>query len=123
MSSPLYRTARWQRRRAWQLRHEPMCAFCTLFGRVTVATVADHIEPHRGDPAAFWANALQSLCATCHSGLKQRQEATGRLAGHDLAGEPIDPNHPWNRGAGSDQKSADPTDRPVPTVKQPFPFR
>jgi 5-methylcytosine-specific restriction protein A len=36
--------------------------------RVTVATLVDHVVPHRGDPALFWdVENWQSLCATCHA--------------------------------------------------------
>ena len=44
-----YCTAGWQRRRAHQLMIEPLCRLCLEAGRVTPATVADHVEPHRGD--------------------------------------------------------------------------
>lgn len=37
--------------------------------------VADHIRPHRGDPALFWwADGIQCLCKPCHDGAKQREE-------------------------------------------------
>ena len=68
-----------------------------LRGRVTAASVADHVEPHRGDPVKF-EGPLQSLCASCHSSIKQSLERTGRIKGHDRRGNPIDPMHPWNRG-------------------------
>jgi hypothetical protein len=32
---------------------EPLCRLCLEAGRVTPATVADHLEPHRGDFTAF----------------------------------------------------------------------
>ena len=44
-----YCTAGWQRRRRHQLHIEPLCRLCLEAGRVTPATVADHVEPHRGD--------------------------------------------------------------------------
>lgn len=68
--------AAWRRRREAQLRAEPLCRLCKADGRVTAATVADHLVPHRGDPALF-DGPLQSLCATCHSARKQREEANG----------------------------------------------
>jgi len=91
----------WQKRRAHQLRLHPLCRMCmdslaTLF---VFATVADHITPHRGDRVLF-AGPLQSLCASCHSSSKQELEATGRIRGCDLNGDPLDPNHPWNREPG-----------------------
>lgn len=71
---PLYGTARWQRRRAHQLAIEPLCRMCFAEGVVCVATVADHIEAHRGDVERFWSGALQSLCAPHHNAVKQAEE-------------------------------------------------
>ena len=48
-----YCTAGWQRRRAHQLMIEPLCRLCLEAGRVTLATVADYVVPHRGDFTAF----------------------------------------------------------------------
>jgi 5-methylcytosine-specific restriction enzyme A len=39
----------WRRRRAHQLRKQPLCEACLKAGRITAATIADHIEPHGGD--------------------------------------------------------------------------
>lgn len=75
--SNLYSHRRWRRIRADQLRREPLCRFCDSNGRVTEATVCDHIDPHRGDLAKFWAGPFQSLCKHCHDGEKQRLEKAG----------------------------------------------
>lgn len=73
----LYSTARWQKLRLMQLRREPLCVMCRP--QVTIATVADHIIPHRGDPALFWnPDNLQSLCSAHHNSDKQRIEKGGR---------------------------------------------
>lgn len=93
---PLYNTAKWKHKRRYQLTAEPLCRMCAQLGKHTPATVADHIEPHRGDPEAFWANELQSLCNRCHSAHKQAQEKGGYLRGCAVDGSPIDPAHPWN---------------------------
>ena len=69
-----YKRARWAEIRAAQLAAEPLCRMCVEAGRVMPATVCDHVEPHRGDPAKFWAGPFQSLCAGCHSAHKQREE-------------------------------------------------
>jgi 5-methylcytosine-specific restriction endonuclease McrA len=61
-------------RRAMQLRKEPHCEMCPEETRQP-ATVADHVQPHRGDHARFWFGDLQSLCKPCHDRTKQRQEA------------------------------------------------
>ena len=72
----------WKRRSKAQLNREPLCSRCNEFGLTRLATVADHIEPHREDPEKFWRGALQSLCSPCHSSAKQREEnAAARAEG------------------------------------------
>lgn len=67
---------RWQQAREAYLRAHPLCCFCESKGKVRAATVVDHREPHRGDERLFWArDNWQGLCASCHSGEKQRQES------------------------------------------------
>lgn len=59
---------RWRKFRASWLRKNPLCVRCQADGKVTEATVVDHVIPHRGDQALFWkAGNHQSLCASCHS--------------------------------------------------------
>lgn len=74
----LYKTARWLRIRTRQLRDEPLCRMCAAHGRVTPATVCDHVDPHRGDPVKFWGGPFQSLCDSHHSSDKQRIERGGK---------------------------------------------
>lgn len=51
---------------------------CEAENRVTIATIADHIEPHRGDTAKFWdAGNLQGLCQPHHDSTKQSIEKGG----------------------------------------------
>lgn len=64
----------WLVRRADQLAREPLCRRCNLIGEATVATVANHVVPHRGDWALFVTGELESLCAPCHDGVVQREE-------------------------------------------------
>lgn len=59
--------------------------------------MADHVEPHRGDEQLFFYGELQSLCAAHHNSYKQRLERSGRVIGCDTNGNPIDPNHHWNK--------------------------
>lgn len=67
---------KWQKAREQFLQEHPLCVMCQAEGRVTVATVVDHIVLHRGDPSLFWRRSnWQSLCATHHSRDKQRDEA------------------------------------------------
>ena len=65
---------RWDKARATYLNRHPLCRMCENEGRVTAATVVDHIIPHRGDQALFWdtANNWQPLCYSCHNSVKQR---------------------------------------------------
>jgi len=103
MSKYWYGTARWQRLRASQLQAEPLCRYCSQTGRVTDATVADHVVPHKGDPDLFWHGELQSLCDTCHNSVKQREEKGQTIAGCTADGMPLDVSHHWNqsnRGGG-----------------------
>lgn len=69
-----YWTARWRRQAKAQLTADPICAICYGNGHITAASIADHVEPHRGDHDLFWHGPLQSLCAPCHSSVKQREE-------------------------------------------------
>jgi len=63
---------RWQKRRAAQLRAQPMCEMCKARGVDRVATVANHIKRHQGDYHLFWFGELNSLCAACHNSDQQR---------------------------------------------------
>ena len=92
-----YRTAAWQRlRRRIFVRDRYICAICgslcTGQGRSKRAPIADHIIPHKGNRALFWNEEnIQTLCYSCHSRHKQRQEAGGAIIGCDANGVPLDP--------------------------------
>lgn len=90
----------------------PFCSMCSTGYRPVAATVVDHkIAPRvqeakdSGDPERlkaawklFWDESnWQSLCKFCHDSVKQRLERSGRIAGCDPSGLPLDPNHHWNR--------------------------
>jgi 5-methylcytosine-specific restriction enzyme A len=92
-----YDTGFWQRRRKLQLQVHPLCKFCLDRGFVRPATVADHVEPHKGDWNKFALGALQSLCAECHNSTKRYVELRGYRNDVDNDGWPTDPNHPANR--------------------------
>lgn len=64
-------------------RSHPFCRFCEQKGfEATPADVVDHIIPKddRPDLRLTWSN-LQSLCNSCHNGLKRRLEAYAREFG------------------------------------------
>jgi 5-methylcytosine-specific restriction protein A len=86
---------RWRKRRAAQLAAFPFCAMCLDERVFTVATVADHIEPHRFDPVKFWDGALQSLCKRHHDRDKQLLEAGTPLLGVDADGWPVAKRSPF----------------------------
>ena len=93
----LYDTQRWKRRRAAFLQANPLCRFCEAVSRVTMATIVDHIVPHKGDPEKFWDETNWApMCKPCHDGAKAELESTGRIRGCDATGRPLDPAHPWN---------------------------
>ena len=71
---------KWQQARAGYLAHNQLCVYCQREGRVTAATVVDHITPHRGDMALFWQRSnWQSLCRPCHDVTKAAQERADGL--------------------------------------------
>lgn len=58
---------KWQAARKAFLEKNPLCAACMKAGRLTPATVVDHIVPHRGDLRLFWDEKnWQPLCKSCH---------------------------------------------------------
>lgn len=70
---------KWQKARERFLFDNPLCVYCQREGRVTAASVVDHITPHQGDQALFWRQSnWQQLCASCHSSVKQAEESKGR---------------------------------------------
>ncbi|MFC3079502.1 HNH endonuclease signature motif containing protein [Phenylobacterium terrae] len=94
----LYSRASWQRLRMARLRAEPFCRFCMDEGRVKLATVVDHINPHKGDEELFFDyENTQSLCRHHHDGIKAQIERRGYHTGTDLTGWPTSPDHPANR--------------------------
>jgi 5-methylcytosine-specific restriction protein A len=77
----LYNTARWKRlRAATLLRDLYQCQMCNRIEANTSKLVADHKRPHRGNETIFWDESnLWTLCQSCHSGAKQKQETGGQL--------------------------------------------
>ena len=70
--------ARWQKERKEFLFRNPECCYCQSQGRVTLASVVDHVIPHRGDERLFWnRDNWQPLCKSCHSSIKQKEEYHG----------------------------------------------
>jgi len=59
--------SRWQKARLAYLKKHPLCAECERQGKLTPATVVDHIQAHKGDKKLFWDRTnWQPLCKRCH---------------------------------------------------------
>ncbi len=59
--------SRWRTARNRFLKANPLCIKCKAQGKLTKATVVDHIKPHRGDKVLFWDESnWQPLCKSCH---------------------------------------------------------
>lgn len=59
---------RWQKQRAAFLQAHPLCVDCQREGRVTAATIVDHVIAHKGDERLFWDQSnWAALCASHHS--------------------------------------------------------
>jgi hypothetical protein len=66
--------AMWRKRAKHQLRSQPLYEMCLKEGRINAATIADHIEPHKGDQQKFFFGELRSLCEAAP---RERQETRG----------------------------------------------
>jgi 5-methylcytosine-specific restriction endonuclease McrA len=90
-----YSLQRWRRRARHQLASEPLCKLCLDAGRVVPASVADHVEPHRGIWNEFRTGKLQSLCRDCHAAkwstdMKNLPAKPSRVRDVDADGWPLD---------------------------------
>jgi predicted kinase len=114
-----YHTKRWERKSKLQLKQFPLCVYCQKTGQIVPATVADHIEPHKGDYQKFWFGELQSLCWSHHSSAKAKEEYYGYKRDIGADGWPIDPRHPANRKNFSVPFDLEPSGIPVTLVCGP----
>ena len=65
----------WRNKRLIYLQEHPLCTECESEGKITAATVVDHIIPHRGNKQLFDDdNNLQALCKSCHDRKTRRGE-------------------------------------------------
>lgn len=72
-----YSSRRWRILRTKWLSLHPFCVRCIVNGNVVIATIADHIRPHKGDTKLFYdTDNLQSLCKRCHD-IKTAKEDGG----------------------------------------------
>lgn len=67
--------SKWRTARQGYLAHHPLCAECQRHGRITPATVVDHMIPHKGDKKLFWdRDNWQPLCKACHDAKTARED-------------------------------------------------
>ena len=63
--------SRWRKYRVWFLSLHPICNIC----KTELATVVDHIVPHKGDMVLFWdKDNHQALCKRCHDSKTARED-------------------------------------------------
>ena len=69
-------TRQWQKARIAYLAEHPLCVDCREEGRVTPATVVDHIVPHKGNDRLFWdeANNWAARCKSHHDAKTARED-------------------------------------------------
>jgi 5-methylcytosine-specific restriction enzyme A len=90
-----YGLAIWQKRRASQLKKQPLCEMCKESGIVTIATVANHVTPHKGNERLFFEGELNSLCENHHNSSVAQIERHGFIREIGIDGWPVDiANHP-----------------------------
>jgi len=59
--------SKWRKARLSFLQNNPLCVQCNAEGRLTVANIDDHIQPHKGDMKLFWDSTnWQPLCKHHH---------------------------------------------------------
>lgn len=66
-STAFYHSQAWKKKRQNFLIEHPFCEECRRQGRLTRATLVDHIQPIRMGGALLDDENLQALCASCHS--------------------------------------------------------
>jgi 5-methylcytosine-specific restriction protein A len=85
-------TRRWRELRAAKLEADPACEL-KLPGCEGAAVEVDHIQQLKDGGERFaWEN-LRSVCEACH----MARHGKRRRYGFDLDGNPLDPEHPWNK--------------------------
>lgn len=89
---------KWRKAREGFLRNNPLCEYCIADGKVEPATVVNHKVPHRGDQQLFWdRDNWAAVCKQHHDSTIAKEESRGVKIGGDVSGNPLDPNHHWNK--------------------------
>ena len=101
-------SSRWQRLRAYHLKHHPLCHAAKHKG-VTVASEVHHVLPCGDDPALQTDPLnLESLCRECHQPLKD-DDRRGYSREIDSDGYFVDERHPSNRTRSRNKRNKDKT--------------
>jgi 5-methylcytosine-specific restriction protein A len=79
---------------------------CAREGRVSAASVADHIVPCGTDWVAFRLGELQSLCADCHLRKTQAERGYRPKLWFDVHGNPL-PVPDWREDADAEDEDVD----------------
>ncbi|WP_318761858.1 HNH endonuclease [Aminobacter niigataensis] len=86
----LYKTARWQRIREYQLAMQPLCERCLTMEVVEPATVVHHANGgHKGDEEKFWSGPFESLCKPHHDSDGKREDLGQTVVRFDANGWPM----------------------------------
>jgi 5-methylcytosine-specific restriction endonuclease McrA len=91
----LYNTSKWRKIRKNHMAHNPLCIMCEARGKIILATICDHIIPHKGNVDLFYSGPFQSLCKLHHDSTKQKSERRQINIGGDINGQPIDNRSHW----------------------------
>lgn len=73
-NSKFYNSRTWRKFRRAFLDKNPLCVTCEEEGRVTPATVADHIVPINKGGAELDEHNIQGLCASHHNAKSARDK-------------------------------------------------
>jgi len=90
----------WRELREYVLSQNPICVMCQSRGLTVLAEEVDHIVPMSKGGEPYDLDNLQPLCKSCHS--RKTAVDDGRrqyVSGCDANGFPLDPAHPFNKGA------------------------
>lgn len=94
----MYDCSRWRKCAKLHLDANPLCMPCLKRGIETIANTVHHNPPHNGVYENFWdSSTFESVCPSCHSGVKRIEDHYGYSQSADIDGMPIDPGHPWNK--------------------------
>jgi 5-methylcytosine-specific restriction endonuclease McrA len=74
----MYSKQSWKVLRESFLSTYPLCKVCQQLGVIRVATIVDHITPHKGNSDLFFdADNLQSLCKRHHDKKTNAEKQSG----------------------------------------------